>query len=69
MPIRGGTVTSHVTIPTGHNRRLIFLHASDARRHQRRALPQGYRPTLGQPRYSAAELKAKLTVLPGGRAG
>lgn len=58
---------SHVTITTGHNRRLIFLRKSDAQRHQRHALPRGYRPTLGQPRFTREQLKQELVLLPGGK--
>jgi hypothetical protein len=58
----------YITVSTGHNRRLTFLHPHDYRRHRSGNLPRGYRPTLGQRRYNRAELRSQLTVLCGGKA-
>ncbi len=61
------TATSRVTIRTSPRHRLTFLRDADYRRHMLGLPPDGYRPTLGQHRYTRQDLRFLLQLLPGGK--
>jgi len=62
-----GCATSRVTIRTGPRNTLTFMRDQDYRRHMLGLTPEAYRPTLGQMRYSRAQLRFLLQLLAGGR--
>ena len=61
-----GTVTSRVTIRTSPRNSITFLRESDANRHLRNELPEGYRPNRFQRRFDRNQLRFLMQLLPGG---
>ena len=62
-----GSATSRVTIKTSPRNSLTFLRASDAGRYARNELPEGYRPTRFQRRFSRDQLRFLIQLLEGGK--